>query len=445
MKLWDKNNTTDDLVEAFTVGQDRALDLLLAPYDALASIAHVMMLDEVGLLDKAEAKSIVKELQQIYKDAIAGRFVIEDGSEDVHSQIELLLTRILGETGKKVHAGRSRNDQVLVALKLFYRHEIEEIVKRTKMLFDELMSLSEKHKHDLMPGYTHMQVAMVSSFGLWFGAYAESLADDLRSMQASFQMVNLNPLGSAAGYGSSFPLNRTMTTQALGFNDLHYNVINAQMSRGKTELVLSQSMAVLASTINKLAMDMCLYIGQDFGFISFPDELTTGSSIMPHKKNPDVWELIRSHCNRILALPGEISMMIHNLPAGYHRDFQLLKEVLFPMLQSLKSVLDIAAFMLPQIKVASHLVQKDKYQYLFTVEEVNKLVLSGVAFRDAYKQVGLKIQEGNYKPDYHIHHTHEGSIGHLCHAEINAKMESVLYTFDFDGILEKEQALLAEK
>ncbi len=442
MKLWDKNNSTDGLVETFTVGMDRQLDLLLAPYDALASIAHVQMLAEVGLLTKNESQSISKELQKIYHFAKEGKFTIEAGCEDVHSQIEYLLTQSLGEMGKKVHSGRSRNDQVLVALKLYFRAEILDLVTRIKTLFDRLILLADTHQQVLMPGYTHMQVAMVSSFGLWFSAFAEALADDLRILHAAYQITNLNPLGSAAGYGSSFPLDRTFTTQALGFNDLHYNVINAQMSRGKTELSISYGMAGIATTINKLAMDICLYLGQDFKFISFPDEVTTGSSIMPHKKNPDVWELIRSHCNRIVALPGEISMMIHNLPAGYHRDFQLLKEVMFPKIQALKSVLDLSAFMLEKISINKDLVQQDKYQYLFTVEQVNKLVLSGIPFRDAYKKVGKDVEEGIYRPDYNIHHTHEGSIGNLCLPDIQSKMESLLYTFDFEGVEERMANLL---
>lgn len=442
MKLWDKNNTTDRLVEIFTVGNDRELDLTLAPYDALASIAHVDMLAATGLLNKNEGLLIRKELQLIYQQAISGKFIIEPEAEDVHSQIEMELTRKLGETGKKVHSGRSRNDQVLVALKLYFRAEIEQLVLGTKSLFDLLQELSIKHQEVLMPGYTHMQVAMVSSFGLWFGAFAEALADDLRTMQAAFQLANQNPLGSAAGYGSSFPLDRTMTTRALGFQDMHYNVINAQMSRGKTELTMGFAMASLAATLNKLAMDICLYAGQDFGFISFPGDLTTGSSIMPHKKNPDVWELIRSHCNRIAAMPNEVQLMIHNLPAGYHRDFQLLKEVLFPRIQAMKSVLDLSTFMLRHITINTGLILQEKYIYLFSVEEVNRLVLQGVPFRDAYKQVGLAIEKGQYKPDYNIHHTHEGSIGNPCTNEIRAKMEGVLYGFDFEAVKESMEKLL---
>ncbi len=418
MKLWQKNINTDALIEAFTVGNDRELDLLLAPYDALASIAHVKMLASIHLLNESESNAIVKELQSIYHSALAGEFAITPSCEDVHSQIEFILTQRLGEMGKKVHSGRSRNDQVLVALKLYFRHELELIVQETKTLFDTLITLSDQYRDVLMPGYTHMQVAMVSSFGLWFGSFAESLADDLKIVHSSYQWTNLNPLGSAAGYGSSFPLNRTMTTQLLGFQDLHYNVINAQMSRGKTELAVSYGLAALATTLNKMAMDMCLYIGQDFKFISFPDHLTTGSSIMPHKKNPDVWELVRSHCNRVAALPGEISMMIHNLPAGYHRDFQLLKDVLMPRIQSLKSVLDMSNYMLQSISVNKDLIKQDKYQYLFSVERVNELVLQGVPFRDAYKQVGTEIESGKFTPNYNIAHTHEGSIGNPCIDEI---------------------------
>lgn len=436
MKLWDKNSTTDEMISSFTVGDDRELDLVLARFDALGSIAHVQMLGKIGLLTAEESQLIKTELIHIYHSAQKKKFTIDPESEDVHTQIEVLLTQRLGETGKKVHSGRSRNDQVLVALKLYIRDEIEQMVGRTKTLFDTLVELSHHHRDTLMPGYTHMQVAMVSSFGLWFGAYAEALADDLRSLQAAYQLANLNPLGSAAGYGSSFPLDRTLTTRLLGFQDMHYNVINAQMSRGKTELAMSYGMSTLAATINKLAMDICLYMGQDFGFISFPDSLTTGSSIMPHKKNPDVWELIRGHCNRLAALPVEISLMIHNLPAGYHRDFQLLKDVLFPKIQIIKSCLDLSDFMLRRITIRPDLVRQEKYQYLFTVEEVNKLVLSGVPFREAYKQVGLDIEQNKYLPDYKIHHTHEGSLGNLCLDEIKAKMESVLYTFDFDSVHE---------
>ena len=442
MKLWQKNISTDKLVENFTVGNDRELDLLLAPHDALASIAHVQMLAAIGLVTKDEAAAITKELQHIYHDALAGKFEIQPECEDVHSQIEWLLTERLGEMGKKVHSGRSRNDQVLVALKLYYRNEIENIVHQVKALFDTMVILSDQHKEVLMPGYTHLQVAMVSSFGLWFGAFAESLADDLKIVQSAYQWANMNPLGSAAGYGSSFPLNRTMTTEALGFQDLHYNVINAQMSRGKTDLAISFGMSALAATLNKLAVDICLYIGQDFRFISFPDHLTTGSSIMPHKKNPDVWELIRSQCNRIQSLPGEVTMMIHNLPAGYHRDFQLLKDVMMPKIQILKSVLDIANYMLQHISVNSDLIKQEKYQYLFSVERVNELVLSGIPFRDAYKQVGAEIESGKFIPNYNINHTHEGSIGNPCIPEIRAKIDGVLYEFDFDGVGEKIKILL---
>ncbi len=443
MKLWQKNISTDALVENFTVGNDRELDLLLAPHDALASIAHVQMLATINLVTNEESVAITTELQQIYRDALAGKFEIQPECEDVHSQIEFLLTNRLGDVGKKVHSGRSRNDQVLVALKLYYRNELEDIVYQTKALFDTLISLSDQHKEDLMPGYTHMQVAMVSSFGLWFGAFAESLADDLKMVQSAYQWANMNPLGSAAGYGSSFPLNRTMTTEALGFQDMHYNVINAQMSRGKTDLAVSFGMAALAATINKLAMDICLYIGQDFKFIHFPDHLTTGSSIMPHKKNPDVWELIRSQCNRIQSLPGEVAMMIHNLPAGYHRDFQLLKDVMMPKIQILKSVLDIANYMLQHISVNSDLIKQDKYQYLFSVERVNELVLAGIPFRDAYKQVGTEIESGKFVPNYNVRHSHEGSIGNPCIGEIKAKMDGVLYGFDFDGVREKIKNLVS--
>jgi argininosuccinate lyase len=445
MKLWQKNTSVDQLIESFTVGQDRNLDLYLAPHDCLASIAHVKMLAQIQLVSNSESAAIVKALQDLYHQAVAGELIIEPACEDIHSQIELNLTRLLGDQGKKVHSGRSRNDQVLVALKLYFRQELESLVLQSNTLFDTLLSLADKHQAVLMPGYTHMQVAMVSSFGLWFSAFAESLADDMRLVQAAFQMANLNPLGSAAGYGSSFPLDRHYTTQVLGFQDLHYNVINAQLSRGKTELSISYAIAGIASTLNKLAMDICLYNGQDFGFISFPDHLTTGSSIMPHKKNPDVWELIRGQAGRLMALPGELTMMIHNLPAGYHREFQLLKEIIIPRIHDLHSILRLADYMLREIRIQENLIHQEKYHYLFSVERVNELVLQGIPFRDAYRQVGREIESGQFKPNYAIRHTHAGSLGNLCLPEIRQKMEAQLYAFDFETIHQKIEELLQER
>ena len=431
MKLWQKDTTINKRIENFTVGKDRELDLWLAKYDIVGSLAHIEMLESIGLLEKEELQQLQVKLKQLFQEVAKGNFIIEDGIEDVHSQVELLLTKGLGDIGKKIHSGRSRNDQVLVDLRLFFRGEIKEVAASTKDLFQTLLQLSEQHKSNLMPGYTHLQVAMVSSFGLWFGAYAESLVDDITLLQSVYKIVNQNPLGSAAGYGSSFPLNRTMTTQLLGFENLNYNVIHAQLGRGKSELFLSFALAAIASTLGKFAMDVCLYTNQNYNFISFPDELTTGSSIMPHKKNPDVFELIRAKCNKLQSLPTEISMTINNLPAGYHRDFQLLKESLFPALQDLKDCLEIADYMLHNIGIKTGIVKDEKYQYLFSVEEVNKLVLNGVPFRDAYKIVGRQIDAGDFNPSTDVVHTHEGSIGNLCTAEIQAKMKAVWEGFAF--------------
>ncbi len=434
MKLWQKNTNVSAAVEKFTVGKDKEFDLMLAPFDVLGNIAHAKMLASVGLLTNEEAASLVKELQNIYSIAAKGELTIADSVEDIHSQVEFMLTKALGDTGKKIHSARSRNDQVLVDIKLFLRNEIEELVKAVQPFFELLITQSEKYKADLLPGYTHLQLAMPSSFGLWFGAYAESLVDDLITLQSAYQVVNKNPLGSAAGYGSSFPINRTMTTDLLGFADLNYNVVYAQMGRGKAERITAQAMANLAETLARLSMDMCLYLNQNFDFVSFPAELTTGSSIMPHKKNPDVFELIRSHCNRIKALPNEISMMTTNLPSGYHRDLQLLKEHLFPAFQTLKDCLLMAQLMLENISVKKNIMQHEKYKYAFSVEAVNKLVLEGLPFRDAYKKVGLIIESGDFEISSDIDHVHEGSIGNLCNDQIQQMMQTVLAKFEFEKV-----------
>jgi len=439
MKLWQKNNNSPSgdggkEVEQFTVGNDRAFDLQLAPFDVLGNIAHAKMLATVGLLTNDEADALVKELQSIYQTTQQdkGGFTIHDNIEDVHSQIEFLLTQKLGDTGKKIHAARSRNDQVLVDLKLFLRHEIEQLVLVVQPFFELLIQQSEKHKNDLLPGYTHLQLAMPSSFGLWFGAYAESLVDDLIVLQSAYQVVNKNPLGSAAGYGSSFPINRTLTTQLLGFDDLHYNVVYAQMSRGKTERIVAFALANVADTLAKLSMDMCLYLNQNFGFVSFPAALTTGSSIMPHKKNPDVFELIRSHCNQVKALPNEIMLMTTNLPSGYHRDLQLLKEHLFPAFTTLKDCINMAALMLSNIEIKKDVLADPTYKYLFSVEEVNRLVNEGMPFRDAYKKIGLDIEVDNFNYSTSVQHVHEGSIGNLMNDKIAANMQAALESFHFE-------------
>lgn len=432
MKIWQKNVNVNKDIETFTVGKDRELDLQMAAFDVLGSLAHVEMLESIGLLTADELFAIQKELKNIYAEIEAGDFVIEETVEDVHSQVEWLLTQRIGDAGKKIHSGRSRNDQVLVDLKLFFRNCIEEMVGNTSVLFAQLISLSNIHKDKLLPGYTHLQIAMPSSFGLWFGAYAESLVDDMELMLAAWKVCNKNPLGSAAGYGSSFPLNRTMTTELLGFDRLNYNVVYAQMGRGKTERILGQAMSSVAATLAKMAMDVCLFINQNFGFISFPDELTTGSSIMPHKKNPDVFELIRSRCNKIQALPNEIAMMITNLPSGYHRDLQLLKENLFPAITSLNECLEMTTFMLQNITVKDGILNDKKYAYLFSVEVVNELALKGTPFREAYKMVGESIDNGTFVPGTAVHHTHEGSIGNLCNEEIEGMMTEVLSQFSFE-------------
>ena len=429
MKLWDKGYDIDSWIEQFTVGNDRQLDMQIARFDVEASMAHIRMLETIGLLTSEELQILLSGLQQIADEIERGEFEIEDGVEDVHSQVEQLLTQRLGDVGKKIHSGRSRNDQVLVDLKLFYRAQLREVADDVKNLFDRLLLLSDEHKDVLMPGYTHLQVAMPSSFGLWFGAYAETLADDTRLLATAHAIANQNPLGSAAGYGSSFPLNRTMTTQLLNFADLHYNVVAAQMSRGKTELTLSYAIGAIASTLGKLAMDICLFNSQNYGFIRFPDAFTTGSSIMPHKKNPDVFEIMRGRCNRLMNTSNEVSLLISNLPHGYHRDLQLLKDITFPALSEVKECLRMADFMLQHIIVNKNILDDERYNYLFTVEDVNRLALSGVPFRDAYKQVGMQVQQGTYKPTKSVHHTHEGSIGNLCNDKIREKMQNILKDF----------------
>jgi argininosuccinate lyase len=445
MKLWQKDKASLKEVELFTIGKDKEFDLLLAPFDISGSIAHVIMLERVGLLQKDEKDLLVKELREIYKSTQPNHhspLTIHPDVEDIHSQVELLLTEKTGDTGKKIHSARSRNDQVLVDVKLFLRNELEILVKTIQPFFELLQSQSEKYKDYLLPGYTHLQLAMPSSFGLWFGAYAESLVDDVITIKAAYDVVNKNPLGSAAGYGSSFPIDRTLTTTLLGFDDLNYNVVYAQMGRGKTERIVAQSLANLADTLARLSMDSCLYLNQNFSFIRFPDELTTGSSIMPHKKNPDVFELIRSHCNRIKALPNEITMMTTNLPSGYHRDLQLLKEHLFPAFKTLKDCIEIAGLMLTNIEVKKDILADEKYKYLFSVEEVNKLVNAGMPFRDAYKKVGLAIESGNFNYDTAINHSHEGSIGNLCTAEIKKQMQKVIETFPFESVTTAMKALV---
>lgn len=431
MKLWQKDKSSLKQVEEFTVGKDREMDMYLAAFDVIGSLAHIEMLESVGLITKNELSQLQKELKSIYSQIQNGEFVLQDDVEDIHSQVEFLLTQKLGDTGKKIHSARSRNDQVLVDIRLFLRNELEELVNVIQPFFKLLQTQSEKHKDHLLPGYTHLQLAMPSSFGLWFGAYAESLVDDVITIKAAFDVVNKNPLGSAAGYGSSFPVNRKLTTQLLGFDDLNYNVVYAQMGRGKAERITAQALANLAETLAKLSMDACLYLNQNFGFISFPAELTTGSSIMPHKKNPDVFELIRSHCNRIKALPNEITLMTTNLPSGYHRDLQLLKEHLFPSFKILKDCIEMAGLMLSNIEIRKNILADEKYKYLFSVEEVNKLVNAGIPFRDAYKKVGSDIEKGHFNYETIIHHTHEGSIGNLCTEEIKIQMEKVISVFPF--------------
>lgn len=441
-KLWEKNIQVDHEVDIFTVGKDREMDLYLAKYDVLGSMAHITMLESIGLLQKSELEVLLEELRNIYAVAERGEFVIEEGIEDVHSQVELMLTRKLGDIGKKIHSGRSRNDQVLLDLKLFTRDEIQKVVKLVNVLFEVLQMQSERYKSVLMPGYTHLQIAMPSSFGLWFGAYAESLADDMQLMQAAYRICNRNPLGSAAGYGSSFPLNRQMTTDLLGFDSLDYNVVYAQMGRGKMERVVAFALAGIAGTLSKLAFDACLFNSQNFGFISLPTQFTTGSSIMPHKKNPDVFELTRAKCNKLQGLPNQITLICNNLPSGYFRDLQIIKEIFLPAFGELEDCLRMVTHMVREIRVNEHILDDDKYALLFSVEEVNRLVLSGVPFRDAYKQVGLAIEAGDFVADKQIHHTHEGSIGNLCNPEIALLMQNIMDGFHFERVNEAEKALL---
>ncbi|MEI7959592.1 MAG: argininosuccinate lyase [Chitinophagaceae bacterium] len=433
-KLWQKNGKVAASVEQFTIGNDPSMDMYLAAHDVLGSIAHATMLSEVGLLTPLELVAIKKELVEIYYSIQKGNFELSPGVEDIHSQVEMILTEKLGDIGKKIHSARSRNDQVLVDIKLFLRAELISIAKEVDSFFKVLQVKSEAHKNDLLPGYTHLQLAMPSSFGLWLGAYAESLVDDMTILQAALQVVNKNPLGSAAGYGSSFPINRKRTTELLGFDTLNFNVVYAQMGRGKAERITANALANIADTLSKLSMDACLFMNQNFGFISFPDELTTGSSIMPHKKNPDVFELIRSYCNRIKALPNEIMMMTTNLPSGYHRDLQLLKEHLFPAFTELRSCLSMATLMIENMKVTPQILEDPKYQFLFSVEEVNKLVNAGVPFRDAYKKVGEAIEEGSYTYSTQVSHTHEGSIGNLCTSQIASQMKWVMDKMELSKI-----------
>lgn len=430
MKLWSKGFEPDKLIEEFTVGNDRELDLRLARYDVEGSMAHIKMLESIGLLKSDELEILLEALSGIIETIDKGEFTIEDGVEDIHSQIEFMLTERLGDIGKKIHSGRSRNDQVLVDLKLFMRDELKKIAVAVNHLFDRLQALSEEHKDTLMPGYTHLQIAMPSSFGLWFGAYAESLVDDMQILSAAYDITNQNPLGSAAGYGSSFPLDRKKTTRLLNFADLHYNVVAAQMSRGKTERAVSFAISAIASTLGHFAMDVCMYMCQNFGFISFPDELTTGSSIMPHKKNPDVFEIMRGKCNRLQSVSNEIALLTANLPLGYNRDLQLLKDIIFPATTTMIGCLDMCDFMLSHIRINHDIINDSKYDYLFTVEDVNRMVLDGVPFREAYKTVGLQVNNGEYHPTRQVEHTHVGSIGNLCNKEIKAKMDKVMAKFD---------------
>lgn len=441
-KLWEKNFSINKEIERFTVGRDREMDMYLAKYDVLGSMAHITMLESIGLLEKDELAQLLAELKDIYATCERGEFVIEEGIEDVHSQVELMLTRSLGDMGKKIHSGRSRNDQVMVDLKLFIRNEIKEIVQLVKSLFDELLQKSEQYKGVLMPGYTHLQVAMPSSFGLWFGAYAESLADDMLFLQAAWRMANRNPLGSAAGYGSSFPLNRTMTTELLGFDSMNYNVVYAQMGRGKTERNTAFAMASVAGTLAKMAFDACMFNSQNFAFVRLPKECTTGSSIMPHKKNPDVFELIRAKSNKLQALPQQITLIMNNLPSGYFRDLQIIKEEFLPAFGELKDCLRMAAYIINRMEVNEHILDDKRYDLMFSVEEVNRLATAGMPFRDAYKKVGLDIEAGRFTPDKNIHHTHEGSIGNLCNDRISALMDTILEGFTFKKAEQAEKNLL---
>ena len=443
MKLWEKDFSINSEIERFTVGRDREMDLYLAPYDVLGSMAHITMLESIGLLESDELQQLLAALRDIHALCLRGEFVIEEGVEDVHSQVELMLTRKLGDMGKKIHSGRSRNDQVLVDLKLFTRQQLKDIAEAVKVLFDELITKSEQYQDVLMPGYTHLQVAMPSSFGLWFGAYAESLADDMLFLQAAYRMTNRNPLGSAAGYGSSFPLDRTMTTRLLGFDSMDYNVVYAQMGRGKMERNVAFAMATIAGTVAKLAFDACLFNSQNFSFVRLPKECTTGSSIMPHKKNPDVFELIRAKCNKLQALPQQVTLIMNNLPSGYFRDLQIIKEVFLPAFGELLDCLQMAAYIINKIEVNEHILDNPLYDPIFSVEEVNRLAAAGMPFRDAYKKVGLDIEAGRFVPDKQIHHTHEGSIGNLCNDRIIALMQQTFDGFHFERMTEAEKSLLS--
>lgn len=443
MKLWSKGFEINKEIERFTVGRDREMDLYLAKYDVLGSMAHITMLNSIGLIGDEELPQLLHELRAIYDVCERGEFVIEDDIEDVHSQVELMLTRALGDMGKKIHSGRSRNDQVLVDLKLFTRAALRSIVEETKSLFDELLAKSEEYKDVLMPGYTHLQIAMPSSFGLWFGAYAESLTDDMLFLQAAYRMTNRNPLGSAAGYGSSFPLNRQMTTDLLGFDTMNYNVVYAQMGRGKMERNVAMAMASVAGTVAKMAFDACMFNSQNFSFVKLPKECTTGSSIMPHKKNPDVFELIRAKCNKLQGLPQQVTLIMNNLPCGYFRDLQIIKEVFLPAFEDLKDCLSMAAYIINRMEVRTDILDNPMYDAIFSVEEVNRLAAEGMPFRDAYRKVGLDIEAGNFTPDKDIRHTHEGSIGNLCNDRIQSLMESILKEFNFERVDDAERKLLA--
>lgn len=442
MKLWEKNVQVNKDVETYTIGRDKEMDLYLAPYDVLGSMAHITMLESIGLLTKDELTSLLKELKSIYQIILDGKFVIEEGIEDVHSQVELMLTRRLGDVGKKIHSGRSRNDQVLVDMKLFTRDQIRHLVNTVSSLIDILLHQSQKYKDVLMPGYTHLQIAMPSSFGLWFGAYAESLVDDLQLLLAAYKISNRNPLGSAAGYGSSFPLNRQMTTELLGFDSMNYNVVYAQMGRGKMERTVAFAIAGIAATISKLSFDACMFNSQNFAFIKLPDEYTTGSSIMPHKKNPDVFELTRAKCNKLQGLPNNITLITNNLPSGYFRDLQIIKELFIPSFEEISDCITMVSQMMEEIIVNKNILDDEKYLYIFSVEEVNRQVLNGVPFRDAYKQVGLEIEKGNFNPDKNINHTHEGSIGNLCNSQIEILKQNVIDQFEFDNVARAENKLL---
>jgi argininosuccinate lyase len=442
-KLWDKGKATNAEIEKFTVGKDREMDLYLAECDVLGSMAHITMLESIGLIAKDELPVLLAELKNIYLAAHRGEFVIEEGIEDVHSQVELMLTRKLGDLGKKIHSGRSRNDQVLVDMKLWTREQIRSVVEAVEGLFDVLIQQSEKYKNVLLPGYTHLQIAMPSSFGLWFGAYAESLADDMELLLSAWKVTNRNPLGSAAGYGSSFPLNRQMTTELLGFDTMDYNVVYAQMCRGKMEKTVSFALAGIAATLSKLAFDACMFTSQNFGFIKLPDECTTGSSIMPHKKNPDVFELTRAKCNKIQSLPSQIMMLINNLPSGYFRDLQIIKEVFMPSFGELLDCIKMTTHIMSDVKINEHILDDPKYDFIFSVEEVNRLALEGMPFRDAYKKVGLECEVGEFKPNKNIHHTHQGSIGNLCNDGITALMNKTISEFNFDKVEEAKKKLLA--